>query len=141
MIHPPVDEVLLPSVALRGLIVVPGLLLLRSLPLSAGIVLSRSVLRIIGAMARIVTMSTTPETHGGPSRGCVVVPHGSTDRSVLTVLLGVEALRRLLILLILLNLARVLILVLPKVGILSSWANLISLWGSKARARVARLAL
>ena len=128
MIHPPADEVLLPSVALRGLIVVSGLLL-RSLPLSTGVGLSRGVLRIIGATARIVTMSTTLETHGGPSRGCVVVPHGSTDRSVLTVLLGVETLRRLLILLILLNLARVLILVLPKVGILSSWANLVSLWG------------
>jgi len=140
MVDPAVDVVLLSSVALRGLIVVPGLLL-RSLPLSASVVLSRSVLRRIGTTVRIMTMSTTLETHGGPSRGCVVVPHGSTDRSVLTVLLGVEALRRLLILLILLNLARVLILVLPKVGILSSWANLVSLWGSKARARVARLAL
>ena len=128
MIHSPANEVLLPSVALRGLIVVPGLLL-RSLPLSTGVGLSRGVLRIIGATVRIVTMSTTLETHDGPSRGCVVVPHGSTGRSVLTVLLGVEALRRLLILLILLNLARVLILVLPKVGILSSWAELVSLVG------------
>ena len=136
MVDPAADIVLLSSVALRGLIVVPGLLLLRSLPLSASVVLRR-----IGTTVRIMTMSTTLETHGGPSRGCVVVPHGSTDRSVLTVLLGVEALRRLLILLILLNLARVLILVLPKVGILSSWANLVPLWGSKAWARVARLAL
>ena len=86
MIHPSADEVLLPSVALWGLIVVPGLLL-RSLPLSAGIVLSRSVLRIIGAMARIVTMSTTPETHDDPSRGCVIVPHRSAYRGVLAVLL------------------------------------------------------
>ena len=137
MVDPAMDVVLLSSVALRGLIVVPRLLL-RSLPLSASVVLSRSVLRRIGAMVRIVTMSTTLETHGGPSRGCVVIPHRSTGRSVLTVLLGVEALRRLLILL---NLARVLILVLPKVDILSSWANLVPLWGSKARARVARLAL
>ena len=119
MIHPSADEVLLPFVALRGLIVVPGLLLW-SLPLSAGIVLSRSVLRIIGAMARIVTMSTTLETHDDPSRGCVVVPHGSTGRSVLAVLLGVGALCRLLILLVLLSWALVLILILPKADILSS---------------------
>ena len=92
MVDPAVDVVLLSSVALRGLIVVPGLLLLRSLPLSASIVLSRSVLRRIGATVRIVTMSTTLETHGGPNRGCVVVPHGSTGRSVLTVLLGSGAL-------------------------------------------------
>ena len=91
MIHSPADEVLLPYVALRGLIVVPGLLLW-SLPLSTGVGLSRCVLRIIGAMVRIVTMSTTLETHGGPSRGCVVVPHGSTGGSVLEILLGVGVL-------------------------------------------------
>ena len=140
MIHSPADEVLLPSVALQGLIVVPGLLLW-SLPLSAGVVLRRSVLRGIGATVRIVTMSTTLETHDGPSRGCVVVPHGSTGRSVLTILLGVGALHRLLILLVLLSFALVLILILPKVYILSSWAELVSLRGSKARARVAGLAL
>ena len=118
MVDPAVDVVLLSSVALRGLIVVPGLLL-RSLPLFAGVVLSRSVLWRIGATVHTVTMSTTLETHGGPSRGYVVVPHGSTGRSVLTVLLGVGALRRLLILLVLLSLARVLILILPKTDILS----------------------
>ena len=91
MVDPTADVVLLSSVALRGLIVVPGLLL-RSLPLSASIVLSRSVLRRIGATVCIVTMSTTLETHGGPSRGCVVVPHGSTGGSVLAILLGVGAL-------------------------------------------------
>ena len=140
MIHSPANEVLLPSVALRGLIVVPGLLL-RSLPLCTSVGLSRGVLRIIGATARIVTMSTILETHDDPSRGCVVVPHGSTGRSVLMVLLGVGALRRLLIMLVLLSFALVLILLLPKVYIMSSWANLVSLWGAKTRARVARLAL
>ena len=91
MIHPPADEVLLPSVVLRGLIVVSGLLL-RSLPLSTGVGLSRGVLRIIGATARIVTMSTILETHDDPSRGCVAVPHGSTGGSVLAIQLGVGAL-------------------------------------------------
>ena len=91
MVDPAVDVVLLSSVALRGLIVVPRLLL-RSLPLSASVVLSRSVLRRIGAMVRIVTMSTTLETHDDPSRGCVAVPHGSTGGSVLAILLGVGAL-------------------------------------------------
>ena len=91
MIHSPADEVLLPYVALRGLIVVPGLLLW-SLPLSTGVGLSRCVLRIIGAMVRIVTMSTTLETHDDPSRGCVAVPHRSTGRSVLEILLGVGVL-------------------------------------------------
>ena len=89
MVDPTVDVVLLSSVALRSLIVVPRLLL-RSLPLSASVVLSRSVLRRIGTTVCIVTMSTTLETHDGPSRGCVVVPHGSTGRSVLTVLLGLK---------------------------------------------------
>ena len=118
MVDPAADVGLLSSVALWGLIIVPGLLL-RSLPLSAGIVLSRSVLRIIGAMARIVTMSTTLETHDDPSRGCVVFPHGSTYRGVLAVLLRSGALSRLLILLVLLSWVLVLILILPKTDILS----------------------
>ena len=88
MVYPPMNVVLLSFVALRGLVVVPRLLLLlRSLPLPTGVGLSWSVLGIIGAMARIVTMSTTPETHDDPSRGCVIVPHRSACRGVLAVLL------------------------------------------------------
>ena len=88
MVYPPMNVVLLSFVALRGLVVVPRLLLLlRSLPLPTGVGLSWSVLGIIGAMARIVTMSTTPETHDDPSRGCVIVRHRSACRGVLAVLL------------------------------------------------------
>ena len=129
MVDPAVDVVLLSSVALRGLIVVPRLLL-RSLPLSASVVLSRSVLRRIGTTVRIMTMSTTLETHDDPSRGCVVVPHGSAYRGVLAILLGSGALSRLLILLVLLVLlswALVLILILTKTNILSSWVVLVFL--------------
>jgi hypothetical protein len=76
MIHMPTDEVLLTLVALRGLVVVTGLLLLRGLPLSTVVELAWSVLAIsLGTTVGIVSHFTTSEasiTTGG-SRG--VVPH------------------------------------------------------------------
>jgi hypothetical protein len=69
MIHSPVDEVLLTLVVLRCLVVVPGLLLLWSLPLSTVVELARSILDVpLGTTIGIVSHLTTSEaciTTGG----------------------------------------------------------------------------
>ena len=141
MVHPSVNIVLLFLIALRSLVVATRLLLW-SLPLSTGVGLDWSVLRIIGATAREMTMSTTLETHNDPNRSRVVVRHGSACRGVLMVLLGVGALSRLLILLaLLIPLDWALVLILFEVDILPSRTELVSLRGSKAGAVVAGLTL
>jgi hypothetical protein len=81
MIHTPADEVLLTLVALRRLVVVPGLLLLLlwSLPLSTVIELAWSVLAIsLGATVSIVSHFATSKASiaTGGSRG--IVPHRCT---------------------------------------------------------------
>jgi hypothetical protein len=87
MIHTAVEKVLLTLVVLQRLVVVPGLLLLRSLPLSTVVELTRSILGIpLGTTICIVSHLTTSEgrlTTGG-SRG--VVPHRCSSRGVLTIL-------------------------------------------------------
>jgi hypothetical protein len=87
MIHTPADEVLLTLVVLRCLVVVPGLLLLRGLPLSTVIELAWSVLAIsLGTTVGIVSHFATSEasiTSGG-NRG--IVPHRCACRSALAIL-------------------------------------------------------
>jgi hypothetical protein len=87
MIHTPTDEVLLTLVALRRLVVIPGLLLMWSLPLSTVVELARCVLNIpLGTAVSIVSHFATSEasiTTGG-SRG--IVPHRCTRRSALPIL-------------------------------------------------------
>jgi hypothetical protein len=94
MIHMPADEVLLTLIALRRLVVVPGLLLLRGLPLSTIVECARSVLDIpIGAMVGIVSHFATSKasiTTGG-SRG--IVPHWCARGSALMILRKVGTLR------------------------------------------------
>ena len=75
MVHPPMNVVMLSLVALWGPVVAPGLLL-RSLRLPAGVGLDWSIMKILGATARIVTKFTTLETNSAPYRGRVVVPQG-----------------------------------------------------------------
>ena len=83
MVDPAVDVVLLSSIALRGLIVVPGLLLLRGLPLSTIIELSWSVLYVpLGTTVSIVSRLTTPEANIASSGSRVVDSHGGTSGSV-----------------------------------------------------------
>jgi hypothetical protein len=87
MIHTPAVEVLLTLVALWRLVVVPGLLLLWSLPLSTVVELAWSVLNVpLGIAISIVSHLTTSEasiTTGG-SRG--IVPHWCARRSALAIL-------------------------------------------------------
>jgi hypothetical protein len=87
MIHTPANEVLLTLVVLRHLVVVPGLLLLRGLPLSTVVELARSVLDVpLGTTISIVSHFTTSKasiTTGG-SRG--IVPHQCAHRSALAIL-------------------------------------------------------
>jgi hypothetical protein len=62
MIHTPADEVLLTLIVLRRLVVVPGLLLLRGLPLSTVVELAWSILDIsLGTTVGIVSHFTTSE--------------------------------------------------------------------------------
>jgi hypothetical protein len=87
MIHTPTDEVLLTLVVLRRLVVVYGLLLLWSLPLSTVIELAWSILDVpLGTTIGIVSHLTTSEariTTGG-SRG--IVPHRCSSTGVLEIL-------------------------------------------------------
>jgi hypothetical protein len=139
MIHTPTDEVLLTLVVLRRLVVVFGLLLLWSLPLSTVVELASSVLGIsLGTTIGVVSRLTTSEariTTGG-SRG--VVPHRCSSRSVLAILRKVGMLHRLTsmmsLLLLLTLLVGVLVLILPVIGTLSSCAERCSLWGCETRA-------
>jgi hypothetical protein len=93
MIYTPTGEVLLTLVALRRLVVVSRLLLLRGLPLSAVVELAWSVLAIsLGTTVGIVSCFTTSEasiTTGG-SRG--IVSHRCARRSALAILRKVGAL-------------------------------------------------
>jgi hypothetical protein len=87
MIHTPTDEVLLTLVVLQRLVVVPGLLLLRSLPLPTVVELAGSVLDVpLWTTISIVSHLTTSEasiTTGG-ARG--IVPHRCSTRSALAIL-------------------------------------------------------
>jgi hypothetical protein len=74
-------------VALRRLVVVPGLLLLRGLPLPTVVELAWSVLAIsLGTTVSIVSYFATSEASiaTGGSRG--IVPHRCTRRSALVIL-------------------------------------------------------
>jgi hypothetical protein len=141
MIHTPTDKVLLTLVVLRHLVVVSGLLLLWSLPLSTVVELAWSVLGIsLGTTIGVVSCLTTFEvriTTGG-SRG--VVPHRCSSRSVLAILREVGTLHRLTItmsLLLLTLFVGALILILPVIETLSSCAERCSLRGRETRAGVA----
>ena len=145
MVHPPLNIILLSSVALGSLVVVPRLLLLLllgGLPLPTITGLAWRTLGIpVGTSVSKVPKLTTLEASIASRRCGVVVSHRGTDWSVLAILLGSGALSHLLVLLVLLSWALVLILILPKIDILSSCAVLVTLRGSKARVRIARLAL
>jgi hypothetical protein len=87
MIHTPADEVLLTLVVLRCLVVVPGLLLLRSLPLSTIVELAWSVLDIsLGTTVGIVSHFTTSEARGTTSGNRFIVPHRCPSRGALAIL-------------------------------------------------------
>jgi len=121
MVDPAADIVLLSPIALRGLVVVPGLLLW-ILPLPTIVLMTWGILDSpLGAVVSIVPQFSTLEASVARSRGGVGVPHRRTGGSVLTVLREVGAwrllsgawsLRSLLIL--------ALILILPVVDILAS---------------------
>jgi hypothetical protein len=84
MIHTPADEVLLSLVVLWRLFVVPGLLLLWGLPLSAIAELARSVLDVpLGTTISIVSHLATSKA-SITSRG--IVPHRCSRRSALAIL-------------------------------------------------------
>jgi hypothetical protein len=87
MIYTPADEVLLTLVTLWCLVVIPGLLLLRGLPLSIIVELSWSILDVsLGTTISIVSRFATPETGiaAGGSRG--IVPHRCARRNALAIL-------------------------------------------------------
>ena len=138
MVDPAADIVLLYFVALRGLVIVPWLLLW-ILPLPTIVLLSWGILDSpLGAVVSIVPQFSTLEASVARSRGGVGVPHRRTGGSVLMVLREVGAwrplsgawsLRSLLIL--------TLVLILPIVDILTSRTERCSLWRCKARAAVA----
>jgi hypothetical protein len=141
MIHTPTDEVWLTLVVLRRLVVISGLLLLRSLPLSTVVELAWSVLGIslrttVGIVSRFTTSEARVTTSG--NRG--IVPHRCSHMGVLAILWKVGTLHRLtgmLSLLVLTLLVGVLVLILPKVDTLSSCAERCSLQGCETRAGVA----
>ena len=138
MVDPAADVVLLSSVFLRGLVIVPRLLLW-ILPLPTVVMLPWGILDSpLGAVVSIVPQFSTLEASVARSRGRVGVPHRRTGGSVLTVLREVGAwrllsgawsLRSLLIL--------ALILILPVVDILAPRTERCPLWRCKARAAVA----
>ena len=139
MVHPAADIVLLSLVALRGLVIVPRLLLLWILPLPTVVLLPWGILdiwlgTIIGEMSRFSTLEANIAT--GRSR--VGVSHRCTGGSVLSVLREVGewcqlsnawSLRSLL--------TRALILILPIVDRLTSRMERCPLWRCKAGAVVA----
>jgi hypothetical protein len=87
MIHTPADEVLLSLVILRCLVVVPGLLLLWSLPLSTIIELAWSILDVpLGTPIGIVSHLTTSKACITTSGSWGIVPHRHPYRGALTVL-------------------------------------------------------
>jgi hypothetical protein len=142
MIHTPADEVLLSLVALRRLVIVPGLLLLRGLPLSTVVELARSVLDVpLGTTISIVSCLATSEASIATSGSRGIVPHRCARRSALAILRKVRMLHRLTgmlsLLLLLTLLVEALVLTLPVIDILSSWAERCSLRGCITRTRIA----
>jgi hypothetical protein len=86
MIHTPADVVLLTLVVMRRLVVISGLLLLWSLPLSTVVELAGSVLAIsLGTRIGIVSHFTTSGNRG-------IVPHRCSSRGVLAILRDVGTL-------------------------------------------------
>ena len=97
MVHPPLNIILLSSVALGSLVVVPRLLLLlrllRGLSLPTIIVLTRSALDIpLGTSVRKMPLFPTLEASIASERCGVVVSRRGTDWSALSILLGSGAL-------------------------------------------------
>jgi hypothetical protein len=93
MIHTPTDEVLLTLVVLWRLVVVSGLLLLWSQPLSAVVELAWSILDVpLGTTIGIVSSLTTPEARITTSGSKGIVPHRCSSRGVLVILLKVGTL-------------------------------------------------
>ena len=91
MVDPAVDVVLLSSIAMRGLVIVPWLLLW-ILPLPTIVLLPWGILDSpLGAVVSIVPQFSTLEASVARSRGGVGVPHRRTGGSVLTVLREVGA--------------------------------------------------
>jgi hypothetical protein len=87
MINTPADEVLLTLVVLRRLVVVPGLLLLWSLPLSTVVELAWSVLGIsLGTTVGIVSRFTTSEARVTTSGNRGIVPHRCPSRGTLVIM-------------------------------------------------------
>jgi len=138
VVHPSADVVLLSLVALRGLVIVPRLLLW-ILPLPTIVLLPWGILdislgTIIGEMSRFSTLEANIST--GRSR--VGVSHRCTGGSVLAVLREVGAWRRLSSAWSLRSLlTRALILILPIVDRLTSRTERCPLWRCKAGAVVA----
>jgi hypothetical protein len=93
MIHTPADVVLLALVALRRLVIVPGLLLLWCLPLSTVVELAWSLLCIpLGTTISIVSRLATSEARITASGSRGVVPHRCPSRGVLVILRKTRAL-------------------------------------------------
>jgi hypothetical protein len=138
MIHTLTDEVLLTLVILRCLVVISGLLLLQSLPLSTVVELAWSVLGIsLGTTIGIVSRFTTSEAHVTTSGNRGIVPHRCSRRGVLAILQRVGTLHHLTDMLGLLPLALlvgVLVLIQPVVDTLSSSVKRCSLQGKETRA-------
>ena len=87
MVHTPADVVLLTSVALRRLVVIPGLLLLWCLPLSTVVALTWSPLcTTLGTIIGVVASLATFEARGTSSGTRGIVPHRCPGGSVLTIL-------------------------------------------------------
>jgi hypothetical protein len=87
MIHTPTDEVLLTLVVLRRVVIVPGLLLLWSMPLSIVVELAWSVLGIsLRTTVSIVSSFTTSEARGTTSGNRGTVPHRCPSRGALAIL-------------------------------------------------------
>ena len=137
MVHPAVGVVLLSLVPLRGLIIVPKLLLW-SLPLSTVVVLPLGILDIpLGTIIGIVSRFSTLEANIATGRSRVGVSHRCTGGSVLAILREVGAWRRLTSAWSLWGLLiRALILILPIVDSLTSSTERCPLWRCKARAVV-----
>ena len=87
MIHLTMHVVLLTLVALRRLVVIPGLLLLWGLPLSAIVELAWSPLGVsLGTTISVVASLATFEACVTSSGNMGIVPHRCLSRSVLTIL-------------------------------------------------------
>ena len=94
MIHTPADIVVLALVVLRRLVVISGLLLLRSLPLSTIVELAWSLLGILlGTAIGVMTSLATSEARVTSSGNRGIVPHRRPSKSVLTILRETGALR------------------------------------------------